>query len=167
MIIDKKLISIRPASEKDRALIKNIFNMYQNELSVYSDDFLYLDENGYFAPDTADEILPFGDGVFPHIITHNGKNIGFIMATDKRYAPDGADYSLEEIFLVRPFRGTGAAQAAVHMLMASRPGKWSLEVYGENGRALSFWRKLTQEKGSVLETAVPGGLIRMTFTVAE
>lgn len=166
MMTAKESVSLRPAQEKDRELIKNIFNMYQNELSVYSDDFLYLDENGYFAPDTADEILPFGDGVYPYIITHEGKNIGFVMMTDARYAENGADYCLQEIFLVRPFRGTGAARTVVRRLFNAHPGNWILDVYGRNLRARAFWKHILSEFDEhSAEQPLPGGLVRMIFRV--
>ena len=125
-------ITVRPAEERDRQLVKNIFNLYQNELCIYSDDFDALDENGYFAPDTVSEILPFGDGVFPYIIEENARPVGFVMATDASYAPEGFDYCLEEIFLIRNRRKKGIASAAMKEITKSHPGKWTLEVYKEN-----------------------------------
>lgn len=159
-------ISIRPAEMRDKNLIKNIFNIYQNELSVYSDDFVYLDEDGYFAPDTADEILPFGNGVFPYIIEDNRHPVGFVMATDNTYAPDGFDYSLEEIFLIRNMRNKGAADIAVREVMKTRPGKWSLEVYRENAQALAFWRRFLRENArGVLENESKPPFVRMDFMI--
>lgn len=137
----KMNVSVRPAGERDRTLIKNIFNLYQNELSVYSDDFDCLDENGYFAPETADEILPFGNGVFPYIIEENARPVGFVMVTDASYAPDGYDYCLEEVFLIRNRRGKGIADFAVREVFKNRPGKWTLEVYTQNIPALCFWKR--------------------------
>lgn len=158
-------ISIRPAEEKDRLLVKNIFNLYQDELSVYSSDFEFLDENGYFAPETVNEILPFGDGVFPYIIEENAHPIGFVMATDQSYAPKGADFCLEELFLIRKKRGTGAAECAMMEIFKNRAGKWALEVYLENKRAVSFWtRFLEKHAGNVQKTDAPP-FIRFFFTV--
>lgn len=134
-------ISIRPACEEDRLLIRNIFNLYQNELCIYSDDFDCLDKNGYFAPDTVDEILPFGNGVFPYIIEDDARPVGFVMATGKPYAPDGFDYCLEEIFLIRNRRKKGAADIAMREIFRNRPGKWTLEVYRNNAPALYFWTR--------------------------
>lgn len=158
-------ISIRPAEEKDRQLVKNIFNLYQDELSVYSNDFEFLDENGYFAPETVNEILPFGDGVFPYIIEENARPIGFVMATDQSYAPDGADFCLEELFLIRKKRGTGAAECAMKEIFKNRAGKWALEVYRENARAVSFWtRFLDCTAENISKTDAPP-FIRFFFTV--
>lgn len=158
-------VSIRPATERDRALIRNIFNLYQNELSEYSHEFTHLDENGYFAPDTVNEILPFGDGVFPYIVTDGGKNVGFVMVTDSRYALPGCDWRFEEFFLIKPARGKGAALKAAKLAMENRPGRWCLSVFTENARAKAFWKKLIADLGAEYAEA-PGvsGMTDLCFT---
>lgn len=138
---------IRPAEERDRLLIKNLFNLYQNEFSAYTDEFGFPDENGYFAPDTVNEILPFGDGVFPYIVLMDGRNAGFLLVTDRRYA-DGCDWRFEEIYLVNAARGKGAAKAAALFAMKNRPGRWRMSVYRENARALKFWRSVACASGA-------------------
>lgn len=162
-------ISIRPAQASDRMLIKNIFNLYQNELSVYSDDFDCLDENGYFAPDTVNEILPFGDGVFPYIIEENARPVGFVMATDKTYAPEGFDYSLEEIFLIRNKRKKGIADFVMKEIFKGRPGRWMLEVYTENAPALCFWKRFLAEntKDILVSTPQCSPFTRFHFTIIK
>lgn len=161
-------VSIRPAGERDRALIMNIFNMYQNELSAYSREFTHLDENGYFAPGTVNEILPFGDGVFPYIVTDDRKNVGFIMVTDSRYALPGCDWRFEEFFLIRPARGKGVALKAARLAMKDRPGRWCLSVFTENARARAFWEKLISGCGAAYSES-PGdtGMTDLRFDVKE
>ncbi len=162
-------VSLRPARESDRTLIKNIFNLYQNELCVYSDDFDCLDENGYFAPDTVSEILPFGNGVFPYIIEEDGRPVGFVMATDASYAPDGFDYCLEEIFLIRNRRKKGIADIAMREIFRNRPGRWTLEVYTKNAPAMSFWKRFladnAENTASCSEAETP--FTRFFFTVCR
>ena len=85
-------VRIRPAEARDRTLLMNLFNLYQNELGAYCEDFGSIDENGYFAVRTVDDILPFGDGVFPYIILTDGAPCGLIMVTDARYALNEAVY---------------------------------------------------------------------------
>ncbi|MBR3927421.1 MAG: GNAT family N-acetyltransferase [Clostridia bacterium] len=162
-------ISIRPAGENDRLLIKNIFNLYQNELCIYSDDFDCLDENGYFAPDTVSEILPFGDGVFPYIIEENARPVGFIMATDSSFAPDGFDYCLEEIFLIRNRRKRGVADIAMKEIVKDRPGRWTLEVYTQNAPALSFWKRFLSENAECVscKTQENSPFTRFSFIIRK
>ena len=163
----KMVISIRPAEEKDRLLIKNIFNLYQNELCVYSDDFDGLDKDGYFAPETVNEILPFGDGVFPYIIEEDARPVGFVMAADSAYAPEGFDYSFEELFLIRNRRKKGIADIAVREITKDRPGRWTLEVYTENAPALSFWKRYLPENALSVssETQKDSPFTRFNFTI--
>ena len=160
-------ITVRPAEERDRQLVKNIFNLYQNELCIYSDDFDALDENGYFAPDTVSEILPFGDGVFPYIIEENARPVGFVMATDASYAPEGFDYCLEEIFLIRNRRKKGIASAAMKEITKSHPGKWTLEVYSENTPAVSFWMRFLKDNAEDVssDTKINSPFTRFNFTI--
>lgn len=160
-------ITVRPAEERDRQLVKNIFNLYQNELCIYSDDFDALDENGYFAPDTVSEILPFGDGVFPYIIEENARPVGFVMATDASYAPEGFDYCLEEIFLIRNRRKKGIASAAMKEITKSRQGKWMLEVYSENTPAVSFWMRFLKDNAEDVssDTKINSPFTRFNFTI--
>lgn len=103
-------VRIRPAEARDRTLLMNLFNLYQNELGAYCEDFGSIDENGYFAVRTVDDILPFGDGVFPYIILTDGAPCGLIMVTDARYALPGCNWCFQELYLIRAARGRGIAQ---------------------------------------------------------
>ena len=161
--------TLRPAQERDRALIANIFNIYQHELSVYNDEITYLDENGYFAPDTADQILPFGDGVFPYIVEVDGKNAGILLITASPYAPDDCNWRVEEFFIVRAARGTGAALDAMRQIFSARPGKWNLSVFEKNAPARAFWTKLLAGLHITPEIrpSRDRGMIDLFFTVPE
>ena len=134
-------VEIRPVCEHDRELIKNIYNLYQNDLSAYTNDFKYLDANGLFDARQYTQVLPFGDGVFTYIITENGKNVGLTMVTDRTYAPEGCDFCFQEMYIIRPARGRGIAQSAAALALEGRGGVWGLEVYNKNLPALGFWRK--------------------------
>jgi len=140
-------VSIRPCEERDRLLIKNIFNIYQNELSVYADDFFALNENGYFDESTVNEILPFGGGVYPYIVYDETGVVGFVMVTEGEYPPEGCAYCFQEVFIVSARRGSGAAREAVYLAMQGRIGRWGLNVFEKNLRARAFWEKLIAECG--------------------
>ncbi|MBQ3080449.1 MAG: hypothetical protein IJC48_10720 [Clostridia bacterium] len=160
-------VGIRPACQADETLIKNIFNMYQNELGVYSNDFMSLDANGYFDESTVCDILPFGDGVYPYIVTMDGAVIGFIMVTEGAYAPEGCRYCFQELFIIASRRGSGAAYDAARLAMKGRIGRWGLNVYEKNLRARAFWTKLTGLCGENLKSR-PGeeNMIEMSFDYA-
>ena len=140
-------VTLHPAQESDRELIRNLFNMYQNDFAEYVSEFDSVDENGYFRRDTVDQILPFGGGVFPYIIRSDGKNVGIVMFTDERYNDCNCDWCLEELYLVRGARKKGIASSAVKLLMSAHPGKWCLHVFEKNAAALAFWKKIILSYG--------------------
>lgn len=161
-------VSIRPCEERDRLLVANIFNIYQNELSIYANDFFALDENGYFDPTTVQDILPFGGHVYPYIVFDEDGAIGFVMVTDGPYPPEECDYCFQEIFLVRAKRGGGRALQAARLAMKGRSGRWGLNVYEKNMPARAFWEKLIQRYGSNLR--VQNGeenMLEMSFDFRE
>lgn len=138
-------VNLRPARETDRTLIQNLFNLYQNDLSAYCDGFEYLDENGYFDVTASKDVLPYGDGVYPYIITENGKNVGFVLYTKAPFAPDGVDNCLEELYLIRPARKRGIAHEVISSIFKDNPGSWCLSVYPKNAPALHFWKSVIPE----------------------
>lgn len=161
-------VQIRPAEARDRTLLMNLFNLYQNELGAYCDDFRSIDENGYFAANTVDDILPFGDGVFPYIIQADGAPCGLIMVTDARYALPGCDWCFQELYLIRAARGRGIAWRAASLAMRGRPGRWCLSVYNRNLPARAFWERLIAARGTERREG-PGedDMLDLMFTAKE
>ncbi len=161
-------VRIRPAEARDRTLLMNLFNLYQNELGAYCTDFGSIDENGYFAVRTVDDILPFGDGVFPYIILADGAPCGLIMVTDARYALPGCDWCFQELYLIRAARGRGIARHAAMLAMNGRPGRWCLSVYRKNQPARAFWERLIAARGTG-RSEQPGedGMLDLIFTAKE
>ncbi len=163
-------VRIRPAEARDRTLLMNLFNLYQNELGAYCEDFGSIDENGYFAVRTVDDILPFGDGVFPYIILTDGAPCGLIMVTDARYALPGCIWCFQELSLSRAARGRGLAQAAARgrRPVPAGPGRWGLSVDPRNQPARAFWERLIAARGTECEER-PGedDMLDLTFTAKE
>ncbi len=155
---------LRAIDEGDRELLENLFNLYRNDLSAYTDDFRRLDERGYFEYGAADELLPFGDGVETYIICDEGSPAGLIMVTDGRYALEGCQWRFQELYLIRPARGRGLARAAARELLNRKPGRWCLSVYSKNLPARRFWEKLIGDCGT-LSCKIPGepGMTDMIF----
>lgn len=158
--------TIRPAGGRDITLYRNLFNMYQNELSVYytNGEFSYVDENGYFNAASVNEIFPPDDAILPYVITGDEKNIGLLLVTKKPYAR--FDYQIEELFLVRAARGTGSAQEALLAFFGAHPGTYTLEVFRNNERAYRFWKKLIAGSGRLLdEKPSPNNMTELTFFI--
>lgn len=148
-------MTLRPIVEGDRQLIEQLFNLYRNDLSVYCDDFEYLDGEGWFDRGIADELLPFGDGVETYILCEGPKNLGIVTVTSGEYALEGCAWRFQELYLIRPARGRGLARAAVKQLLQERPGRWCLSVYKKNLPARKFWDSVIREYGALICT-MPG-----------
>ena len=157
-------MELRRIGEDDRELIENLFNLYRNDLSLYSNDFQHLDARGYFEYGAANELLPFGDGVETYIIADKGDPVGIVVVTDSGYALDGCAWRFQELYLIRPARGKGLARAAASALLKLKPGRWCLSVYRKNTPARRFWDNLISGFGSYICT-MPGeeGMIDIIF----
>ena len=157
-------MTLRPVSERDRALLENLFNLYRNDIGAYCGDFEYLDGDGFFEKGIADELLPFGDGVETYIIGENGRNMGLVTVTDASYALAGCQWRFQELYLIRAARGRGLARAACAELLRRKPGRWCLSVYKKNLPARTFWEGLIRECGKPI-CSMPGeeGMTDMIF----
>ena len=160
------MITLRKAGPKDETLYKNLFNLYQNDLSVFYTDgtFSRVDANGYFDADTVREIFPPDASILPFVIEDDRHIIGLLLITRPPYAEH--DYCVEELYLVRAQRGKGKAEAAVESFFRTHPGVYTLEVFRENAPAVRFWQKLIAGKGRLLARA-PGreDMDKLTFKI--
>ena len=148
-------MTLRPATERDRSLIENLFNLYRNDLNQYCGGFEYLDAEGWFDRGIADELLPFGDGVETYLICEGERNLGLVTVTDASYALEGCQWCFQELYLIRPARGRGLARAACETLLKQKPGRWCLSVYKKNLPARKFWDALIEHNGTLL-CSMPG-----------
>ena len=148
-------MTLRKADARDARLIENLFNLYRNDLSPYAPEFRGLDGEGYFEWGISEQLLPFGDGVETYIISEDGLNLGLIVVTDARYAPEDCAWRFQELYLIRPARGKGLARQAALTLLNERPGRWCLSVYDLNVPARRFWESLIAERG-ILACTAPG-----------
>lgn len=133
------------AQEKDKELYRNVFNMYQNELSQYFDEFKELDENGYFDASTVEVYFENNEAVFPYIVMNEGHIIGILVLSKHPYVKQGCDYCIQEFFLIGNSRGKGIADGILHELFTMYPGKYCFVVLNQNLRAMKFWNRICNE----------------------
>jgi predicted acetyltransferase len=145
------MVNLRAANESDKELYKNLFNMYQNELSPYlSDLYSEVDENGYFDKDTVDCYFNDNENVFPFIITVNAKIAGCVVLSKPPYVKPGCNYCIQELFVLGLYRGKGVAEAACNYLMKKYKGKYCILVLKENIRAIKFWQKFISKNTVII-----------------
>ncbi len=139
------MINLRVATDKDKELYRNLFNMYHNDLAPYCDDLVEVDEEGYYDKQAVECYFNEDENILPHVIMKNDKVVGVIVLTKPPYVKSGCDYCIQEFFLLSPFRGKNVAEEVFKQLTDKYTGKYCLIVLNKNTRAINFWRKFTDK----------------------
>lgn len=144
-------MAIRLSTEKDAYIIKNLYPLYLHDLSEQNGTLpnkhgIYEESDEYVTLNDQCEVLNIWwtkpNALFPFLILVDDNPAGFIFVATPPYCLKGNDYFLNEIFLLRPYRGKGIAEEAVTNVFDRFKGKWGLftcpspDVTGEK-----FWRK--------------------------
>ena len=152
-------VTLRVASEKDRNLYKNMFNMYQNELGLYCGEFQDVDGNGYYDAASTDMFFCGDRSVMPLVIEYDGRNVGLAVVTVAPYCPEGYDFCIQEFFVVGYYRGKGIAEAAIRWLFGAMRGKYAAAVQEKNERAAEFFKAVFSSYGGKAEPYGNGFLL--------
>ena len=144
------MVQIKSAVEEDRELYRNMFNMYQNDLSAYFDDFYEVDKNGYYDYNTIDEYFVDDNSITPFIIEYEKRSVGVLVLTTSPYVKQGCDYCIQEFFLLGYYRGKGIAEQVCKELFNKFHGKYCILVLNKNKRAICFWEKITAKNATFL-----------------
>jgi len=120
------------------ALITNLFEYYLHDMAEW---FLFDTEaDGHYGYDMAKH-WQRGDEVY--IARCAGQLAGFALVTSARpWLPQGDGYDMEEFFVIRRYRHTGAGEALAKAVWDMHPGQWLVRVYEGNVPAIPFWRKI-------------------------
>lgn len=71
--------------------------------------------------------------------------IGFVLVCSPPYVDDDVDYTVQELFLVKKYRGQGLAAQAVNLVFAQFQGRFKVEQLANNRSAVSFWKKYYEQ----------------------
>ncbi|MDO9334410.1 MAG: GNAT family N-acetyltransferase [Dehalococcoidales bacterium] len=124
--------TVRPASLKEKPLIKNLLQPYLHELSEYGNikpnrlgeyEYRYLD--CYWKE----------KGRYPYLIFHGRKVAGFVLVRKA-----GDCYHMAEFFILRPYRRSGLGRWAASQVSRKHKGKWRIEFFNANIPAEKFWK---------------------------
>ncbi|MFC7681833.1 GNAT family N-acetyltransferase [Paenibacillus sp. GCM10028914] len=144
-------VSIRLTDQSTKFIVNNLYPLYLHDLSeiwgwkpnkygVYEDDetMTLNDQNKVFDVWWKNESV-----LFPYLIRVDEIPAGFAFVATPPYTPHGSEYYLNEFFMLRPFRGKGAAEAAAIQMFNSHKGTWEIQTNpgDANKRAQSFWRR--------------------------
>ncbi|MFD1178016.1 GNAT family N-acetyltransferase [Paenibacillus puldeungensis] len=120
----------------------NLYNLYLYDLSEFTgedslDTGLYdLEDNHLYVE--RDELHPF-------FITYEGRNIGFVLVCAPPFVPKEVDFTIQEMFLLRKYRGMGIAKAVVERILERFHGKIRVDQLANNMAAVHFWKKYYRE----------------------
>ena len=147
-------IELRLSGEKDAYIIKNLWPLYQHEVSEFESS-LVPNRHGLFGVDDsvstlashADEQDPWWKepkSLFPYLILADGHPAGFNLIAGRAHVPDGldADFIVHEFFVLHPYRGKGVAERAAIAGFNMHRGRWAIVTWPTHTRAIAFWRRV-------------------------
>ena len=136
--MEKLELTVERIDESSNALIANLFNLYMHDMAEW---FLFdTEEDGRYGYDMAKHWAR-GDEIY--IARCAGKLAGFtIVSSAKPFLNGGDGLDVEEFFLIRRYRHTGAGETLARAIWDKHPGQWLVRVYEGNLPAIPFWRKI-------------------------
>lgn len=120
----------------------NLYNLYLYDLSPFNGD--ELQENGKFDP-TNTYLYLERDELHPFFIRYEERTVGFILVTSPPFVDEGIDYSIQELFLLRKYRGMNLASLAVEQVLATFKGRFRVAELKNNTAAVRFWNKFYKD----------------------
>ncbi|MCP8968257.1 GNAT family N-acetyltransferase [Ectobacillus ponti] len=133
-------VTLQPVWPEQAELLKNLYSLYLHELSAYTDS-LFMNEQGLFE---------FGgfcligekSELQPYLIQYEGRCVGFLLVALPPFTKPGTDYCLNDLFMLRAYRGKGIAHQAVKELFKKKSGTFCVMQLQANERAVQFWRSV-------------------------
>jgi len=145
---------LRKAQPHDFAALQQLLELYQYELSD-------------IWPQEADSEAKYGYDIqrhrqaerfHAHVALQESQYVGFALV-----APAGVTrregYWMEQFFIHKRYRGTGAGSALAKHVLSSYPGPWEIGQMPANHAAQAFWRKVISQVtgGAYVELVVTEG----------
>ncbi len=133
-------VTLVPVTPDQKTTLRNLMSLYLHDLSEYTDT-LSISASGVYHYDGLG--LYFTDQALVPLFIFNGDNLaGFILLNRPPYAPAETDFCLNELFVLRGFRGRGIARSAVSECFRQYPGRYVVRQFTRNVPAIGFWRRL-------------------------
>jgi predicted acetyltransferase len=150
-------VFVVPALADDAALLANLLELYQYDLSEVFP--VELGANGRFGYERLPLYWSEPTRRFPFLIRHGDRVVGFALITRGSPASDDPDvFDVAEFFVVRRHRRFGVARDAAFQVWDRFPGRWIVRVSEGNVAAWPFWTRVIAEyaRDTVTETTRAG-----------
>lgn len=126
-------VRVRPASEGDKSVLRNLLELYQHDFSEFDDRD--VDAHGLYGYPYLDHYWVEPDRR-PFLIDVDGLWAGFALV---RLSPR---IDMSEFFVMRRFRRSGIGREAAVQLFGMFPGRWQVRQLTRNPGATQFWRSV-------------------------
>ncbi len=130
-----KLVEI---NENKKYILDNLVSLYLHDLSEFADD-LKVNEEGKFVYGGLEYYFKIEE-LTAFFIYYKEEIAGFVLLNRGKYAGGEADYSIHELFVLKPFRKKGVATKAIQKVLEMYKGRYKIEQLEENKLAISFWK---------------------------
>ena len=150
--------SLRRATDEDWDALERMYREYKAVLSGLGADVDLsegLQRDWITKPD-----------LFPFVILVEGRVAGMALVMGPSYVKaygETEDYFFWDLYVDPEHRGTGVAAAAVAEVLERLPGRWGVEVFVRNDRALSFWSRVLAARARVVERTRRGDFLLHRF----
>lgn len=135
-------VDIVKISKEHKNKFLSLYNLYLYDLSQYTGED--TQENGQYDP-TNTYLYLERDELHPFFIEYEGKTVGFILICSPPFVPEGVDYTIQELFLLKKYRGKNIASICVSKVLERFEGNISISQLEENKPAVHFWKTYYRE----------------------
>lgn len=157
---EKPIVTLRPATRADRALIEGLMQFYIYDFSEFARnpaDFHFNAQGGFEAYPHLDQYFS-EKNCWPLLIYADGAVAGFALVNQHSHLTGGAvERNMGEFFVGRPFRRNGVATVAFHKILELHPGRWEIAVALKNAPARNFWPRVIELAPSVANVSQVDG----------
>lgn len=157
-------VRLVPAADGDRPLLRRLWQLYLDDLSVY--ESAAPGPDGLFDPGPYFDLYWSESDRHPLLIEVDGRVAGFALV---RRLPDGT-HQMAEFFVLRGERRRGVGREAALAVFERYPGRWEVAQMRANAPARAFWRAVVAEcSGGRFEegpTDSPVAGVRQVFTTS-
>lgn len=130
-------------SEDEKHILQNLYSLYLHDLSAFTDG-LDISSDGSFIYDSF-ELIWEKEGLTPYFLKSDENIVGFLLLLERPFLKKEYDYSINDFFLLKKYRGKGVSKTFIKELFEQKKGKYFLIVLEKNCIAISFWRRALSE----------------------
>ena len=125
-------------TDEIRPIIERLLQLYLHDISEFSStepcdgQYFYKDWQSYWS-----------DPSFkPFVFVLRGKPAGFVLIRKKQFQVGEFQHQICDLFVLRCYRRLGIGEEVARMVFNQFPGRWEIEVSGQNDVAKLFWRQV-------------------------